>query len=273
MPAPADEKSTAEDVPEESSGPKLAKKQNLFKKVFTQRVFSAIFIILVLSLVGAVLFNNWAGNQIEIIDQGVGNTGSPFEDVIEDVELTADWSSHVEVDHNYDILYPDGWSVLVENQSNDVHVATFTKDTVEGEVLLYTVELLIYPEQIGAAAYAQEGDDLGPTNRFSFQGDKTVHIKLVRKIASQIPEDTVTIYEDIFAAMVESLNFNGVPLDKECKPTGCSSQICSDTEITTTCEFLEVYSCYQTATCKRQNDGECGWTMTPELKSCVQEKS
>jgi hypothetical protein len=56
----------------------------------------------------------------------------------------------------------------------------------------------------------------------------------------------------------------------ECYVGGCSSQICSDEPgIVSTCEFREEYACYQTATCERQPDGECGWTPTSELQACI----
>jgi hypothetical protein len=54
-----------------------------------------------------------------------------------------------------------------------------------------------------------------------------------------------------------------------CRPTGCSNQICSDEDVMTTCEYRAEYSCYRTAVCERQTGGECGWTMTQELKSCI----
>jgi len=57
-----------------------------------------------------------------------------------------------------------------------------------------------------------------------------------------------------------------------CMVTGCSGQICADGEVVTTCEFREEYGCYVTATCERQTSGECGWTETPELLSCLGEK-
>lgn len=65
------------------------------------------------------------------------------------------------------------------------------------------------------------------------------------------------------------------PVDKSgCYVGGCSSQVCSDTEgMATTCEWQEEYACYQKATCERQTDGQCGWSYTPELNSCLLEKS
>lgn len=55
-----------------------------------------------------------------------------------------------------------------------------------------------------------------------------------------------------------------------CYVGGCSSQVCSDREdVVTTCEFRPEYACYQKATCERQASGQCGWTQTPTLQSCL----
>lgn len=60
-----------------------------------------------------------------------------------------------------------------------------------------------------------------------------------------------------------------IPAGK-CFVGGCSSQICSDREgMASTCEYREEYACYKTATCKRQTNGNCGWTETSELKACL----
>ena len=54
-----------------------------------------------------------------------------------------------------------------------------------------------------------------------------------------------------------------------CKKTGCSGEICSDQDLSSTCQWQEEYACYATATCARQADGACGWTQTPELTTCL----
>src|SRR5688572_14117062 len=54
-----------------------------------------------------------------------------------------------------------------------------------------------------------------------------------------------------------------------CRPTGCSGQMCADEDVVTTCEFKPEYACYRTARCERQPSGECGWTMTSDLQSCL----
>ncbi|MEM7608287.1 MAG: hypothetical protein AAF411_23275, partial [Myxococcota bacterium] len=56
----------------------------------------------------------------------------------------------------------------------------------------------------------------------------------------------------------------------DCRPTGCSGQICADGDLASTCEFLPEYACYQDlGICERQDDGACGWTETPELSECL----
>lgn len=59
---------------------------------------------------------------------------------------------------------------------------------------------------------------------------------------------------------------------KPCIKTGCSKQICSDHTVMSTCEWREEYQCYRKAACERQADGNCGFTKTPELTSCLRRK-
>lgn len=55
-----------------------------------------------------------------------------------------------------------------------------------------------------------------------------------------------------------------------CIVGGCAGQVCSDQEgLVTTCEWREEYACYQDATCERQADGACGWTMDGTLQACL----
>lgn len=56
----------------------------------------------------------------------------------------------------------------------------------------------------------------------------------------------------------------------KCYVGGCSGQICSDKEgVASTCEYREEYACYKDAKCERQNNGQCGWTNTAALTSCL----
>lgn len=56
---------------------------------------------------------------------------------------------------------------------------------------------------------------------------------------------------------------------KPCIKTGCSRQVCADEEVVTTCEYRSEYECYKRAACERQRNGECGFTMTPQLRACL----
>lgn len=58
-----------------------------------------------------------------------------------------------------------------------------------------------------------------------------------------------------------------------CAVAGCSGQLCVDadkaSDIVTTCEYRPEYACYKEAACEKQTDGQCGWTQTAQLKSCL----
>jgi len=62
---------------------------------------------------------------------------------------------------------------------------------------------------------------------------------------------------------------DGVSGTRRCFKTGCSSQVCADHDVVTTCEFRPEYECYRKAVCERQANGDCGFTVTAELKSCL----
>lgn len=56
----------------------------------------------------------------------------------------------------------------------------------------------------------------------------------------------------------------------QCFVGGCSAQLCTEEpDAVSTCEYRAEYACYKTAECKRQDNGECGWTETRELRSCL----
>ncbi len=73
----------------------------------------------------------------------------------------------------------------------------------------------------------------------------------------------------VFSAAGASTGGTGTTVVKACRPTGCSSQICSDEDMMTTCEYRSQYACYKTAECKRQSNGQCGWTQDSTLLACL----
>lgn len=59
---------------------------------------------------------------------------------------------------------------------------------------------------------------------------------------------------------------------KPCRKTGCSSQLCADQEIITTCEIKPEYACYNNATCTRLQTGLCGWLEQETINQCLEGK-
>lgn len=61
---------------------------------------------------------------------------------------------------------------------------------------------------------------------------------------------------------------------KECKISGCSDELCVDAnsdEVNSICIYKDEYACYKKdfAKCEVQEDGNCGWTQSDEMKSCL----
>jgi len=60
------------------------------------------------------------------------------------------------------------------------------------------------------------------------------------------------------------------PMKTDCVVTGCSGQICAETDTPSTCEWTEAYACYKKyGICQRDSGGKCGWVPTKELTSCL----
>jgi len=66
------------------------------------------------------------------------------------------------------------------------------------------------------------------------------------------------------------LPFTASSVVKQCHVGGCSSEVCSDKPgAISACIYKPEYGCYGTASCQVQADGNCGWTPTKELTSCL----
>jgi hypothetical protein len=58
-----------------------------------------------------------------------------------------------------------------------------------------------------------------------------------------------------------------------CVVTGCSSHVCAEDHVATTCEWLPHYACYRDARCGRFGPGgRCAWEPTAELALCIDEQ-
>lgn len=78
-----------------------------------------------------------------------------------------------------------------------------------------------------------------------------------------------TTYTEHVGNVPQPPNGSASPAKGGCIITGCSSQVCADEEVITTCELRPEYQCYGYGVCERQTDGECGWSETDALRECL----
>jgi hypothetical protein len=104
---------------------------------------------------------------------------------------------------------------------------------------------------------------------FSTPQTQTGTLILYKDNPSGLPENDDEIRIPVKFNLSDVSENNDNPLT-ECKPTGCSGQICADEDLVSTCEFLPHYICYSLTSCERQPSGECGWAETSEFLSCLE---
>lgn len=115
--------------------------------------------------------------------------------------------------------------------------------------------------------------ELGKSMTTEAEEIKFVSVAPSRKESEPTPAGDYRFTFEVRKRSAEQINppATGTPITvTKCYVGGCSGQICSDKEgIASTCEFRPEYSCYRTAKCERQQNGQCGWTQTNELKMCL----
>lgn len=76
-----------------------------------------------------------------------------------------------------------------------------------------------------------------------------------------------------FDQILSTFKFTNSQTNTACMIAGCSNSLCVSEDkardLVSTCEYKETYACYKTAKCEQQKNGECGWTQTEELTSCL----
>jgi hypothetical protein len=142
----------------------------------------------------------------------------------------------------------------------------------------FPVTLLDAGGEVVLAHYAQARDewmtnDFVPfTATLVFDAPKTADGVLVlsKSNASGLPEHDDELRIPVRFAVQERADGGRGASDGGCRRTGCSGQVCAESDIMTTCEFRPEYACYRDAVCERQADGSCGWTMSPALRACLE---
>ena len=165
----------------------------------------------------------------------------------ENTSISSDFGKSVKLSLNGKVSFPDGLIVKLK-EINDSRCPVGTQCIWAGEIsgnFAISGGKLVSPKDIR----------LGTTNNKSIkEGNYTFTLK-------DATVTSITIVVDYKTPVVSM---------KSCYIGGCSSQICSDQKnVVSTCEYKEEYACYQTAKCERQDNGQCGWTQTSELKACL----
>lgn len=73
--------------------------------------------------------------------------------------------------------------------------------------------------------------------------------------------------------MLLLMPLGALAVENGCMVSGCSGELCvaEGNSMASICIYKAEFACYKThGTCKRQSDGDCGWTQTPELQQCLE---
>ena len=108
-------------------------------------------------------------------------------------------------------------------------------------------------------------------SQFSFLPPKTPTGKIILEKANP---SGLAEQNDSISIPVKFADFQPVTSNPRaqngCVITGCSKQICANQETPSTCEYQEIYACYQNAVCGRSTDtGQCQWQDSPDLGQCL----
>lgn len=110
---------------------------------------------------------------------------------------------------------------------------------------------------------------------FTFDAGAGGHAKLILKKdnPSGLPQNDDSLSFPVVVASGTEKIVGGVEGESgnadTCVVTGCSGQICAESEMMSTCEYRAEYACYKTAKCEKQSSGQCGWSQTSELSVCL----
>lgn len=113
-----------------------------------------------------------------------------------------------------------------------------------------------------SAQFTITGGAVGGAGKEVLLGTSTAKTKTTDGYVFELKNATPTTVEIIITKSVQPLG--------ACYIGGCSSEICSDKDdVVSACMYKEEFACYKTATCERQQNGQCGWTQTPALATCI----
>lgn len=236
------------------------------------------FIVIIIGLL-LVFFLVWVGVKAGLLKGGIFNSNESKEPVActEEAKLCSDGSYVGRSGPNCEFdACPKEDLIIIENpRANEIILSPLlVKGKTRGTWFFeasFPVRLLDGNGKQIAITVAQAKGEWMTENFVPFEAT----------IIFQTPETekgTLVLEKDNPSGLPENADELRIPIlfnilkqeVKGCRKTGCSGQVCSDKDVITTCEFLPEYACYQAARCEKQTNGNCGWTMTQELKDCLE---
>lgn len=280
-----------QEIPMEENSEEKEQTPNLIEKFMSARLANIFFIIISVALVVGVFLSFWANNQFDLISQPL--LGEVEEGFVTEEE-TQQWKTYTDYDYFFSIDYPENWDFSVRDSENEqlrsVFFFTNKEESPERGLVLNIVREEDFVNKLRSGTFLTivdriesmkdlnlfnspdfltEESFISETNIYSFLGDNVFNFRLDLEPEATLTHELKLVYEEIYDSMIQSFEYNREEATPDCRPTGCSSQICSDEEVTTTCEYSEAFACYENAVCERQSTGECGWTLTDNLKQCL----
>lgn len=91
-------------------------------------------------------------------------------------------------------------------------------------------------------------------------------------IALAIPLGIMAVQQPQILSSLAAPKSLDAPPTSECRVTGCGNELCVDADyvpLESNCSYKDRFSCYAQASCALQPDGECGFIISPEVQSCL----
>jgi eight-cysteine-cluster-containing protein len=250
-------------------------------------IIFSLMLLIILGLGGFNLYKNFANQNTTItptpsIHVQASPTSTP--------NFTADWKTYKSTRSGFSMRYPSNW--IEDTTTTDYEIYAYTPHPGGSGLDGMSIRIMENPRSLPLEEFLkQEKNNQFSSNNF-IKETSTLGIPLEWMIDRNAPgagggQETLIAHgtkvivfycgncndqltNQILSSFTDEQNLQS---SSECKPGGCSGQVCEDASaepIYTTCEYKAEYACYKTATCERQADGKCGWTQTSELTSCLE---
>ncbi|MFC1722199.1 hypothetical protein ACFL0C_00970 [Patescibacteria group bacterium] len=248
--------------------------RELFSGTYTPPIVNILMIIISVVLILGVVYTFFVSNYLTLISEPV----LPESENTSKQNRSQIYQSYESERYGFKIDFPENWNLIVSNSENHTEnifrIFPWSVGYKENLVSGYYLNLHIYPEDAVPIALADNNNKQeNRMEHYQYNGGYMFYFEYIglsiEKMSTSEKEAALKTYEEI----LDSFEYLKDDKSSLCIVTGCSSQICSDQPMNTTCEYRSSYACFKSATCEVQATGECGWTITPTLQQCLEDSN